>query len=218
MRPPRLVVAIMSVVTFLVAGAAGAAASPRPAEANTLQYGDLVVFQSQYDGSQGGYLDTRDASTAPDALYDVSTAVSHDRDDGSGTWRLMSATSKPDGSDVVSGDVVYLFNQYRGFGGYLDVNGASSLPGARYDVTTTATKDRDDGSGRWRVFATTSVPTDGRVREGDILHLLSDFGGAAGGFLDVNGPAGNGNLYAVATSPYSDREPYSGSWQVSLAP
>ncbi|MGW3497113.1 hypothetical protein [Streptomyces sp. NPDC001020] len=115
---------------------------------------------------------------------------------------------------VTSGDVVYLINQFSS-GTYLDTNGYSTRQGAKYGVSTTATKDRGPGTGKWHIFGKTSSPTDGHIRTNDIVRLLNDYGSANGGFLDTNGHASqHGAKYDVTTGPYTDRGTGTGSWKV----
>ncbi|WP_329524737.1 hypothetical protein [Streptomyces sp. NBC_01462] len=130
-------------------------------------------------------------------------------------WKVVSATGKANGSHVTSGDVVYLVNQYS-TGTYLDTNGHSTRSGAKYDVSTTATKNRGPGTSKWHIFGETSSPADGRIRTDDVVNLLNDYGSANGGFLDANGLSGQqgGAKYDVTTSPYTDRGPGTGSWKV----
>ncbi|MDR3082061.1 MAG: hypothetical protein LBV60_14250 [Streptomyces sp.] len=188
--------------------AAGAAARGQ------LTYGSNILLQNQYHGN-GGYLDTNGRSTRPRAAYDVSTnQTPNSRGSRTSVWKVVSATGKANGTRVTSGDVVYLINQFAG-GTYLDTNGYSSRRGAKYDVSTTAVKDRGPGTGKWHIFGKTSSPTDGHIRTDDNVHLLNDFGSANGGFLDTNGRAGRqGAKYDVSTSPYTDRGTGTGSWKV----
>jgi hypothetical protein len=58
-------------------------------------------------------------------------------------------------------------------------------------VTASPAKNQALGTGRWRVFAEGSTPTDSKVREGDVLHFLNGYDDWKGGFLDTAnaGPA-----------------------------
>ena len=161
---------------------------------------------------RGAYLDVNNPGGD---LYDVTTSKVNDRQTRSGTWEIVSATGKTAGSEVVSGDVIHLRNLYGSApdnGGFLDVNG-SAPAGNLYDVSTARKNDRQTGSGRWRVFAETSSPIDGKVRVGDTVRFLNGYSDWNGGFLDVNGGAPGGNLYSVSTSRYSNRQTGSGTWR-----
>lgn len=192
-------------------------AAPASAAGSELTYGSDILLQNQY-GGDGGYLDTNGLSTRSGAKYDVSTnATPNSRGPKTSVWKIVSATGKADGTRVTSGDVVYLVNQYAD-GTYLDTNGVDSGQGAKYDVSTTATKDRGPGTGKWHIFGQTSSPTDGAVRTDDIVHLLNDYNSANGGWLDTNGTSSqSGAKYDVSTSHYTDRGPGTGSWKVKPA-
>ncbi|MFF3195283.1 hypothetical protein [Streptomyces misionensis] len=211
----------LAACTAAAALAATAASLAAPATATgaaargELTYGTVILLQNRY-GGDGGYLDTNGVSSRPGATYNVSTNNRpNSRGPATSQWRVVSATGKATGSRVVSGDVVYLVNQY-GNHTYLDTNGVSGRQGAKYEVSATATKDRGPGTGRWHIFGVTSSPTDGHIRTDDTVHLLNDYGSANGGFLDTNGVSnqGGGAKYAVSTSPYSDRGTGTGSWKV----
>ncbi|MFB8766785.1 hypothetical protein VSQ78_03655 [Nocardiopsis alba] len=173
--------------------------------ANEIKYGDLIHLLNGYNDWAGGYLDTNGHRPAP-AKYGVSTADTPTRGPGTGTWEVLSAEGKADGTAVISGDVVYLRNLYQDDGGYLDTNGHASddqkRSGGRYDVSTSPGKDRGEGTGRWRIFAQTSSPTDQAVRLGDVLLLRNLYG--SGSFLETNSTAGPG-LYDVCTNAYFNR-------------
>ncbi|MFB7495182.1 hypothetical protein ACFC09_10815 [Streptomyces sp. NPDC056161] len=188
--------------------AAGAAA------VGELTYGSDILLQNQY-GGDGGYLDTNGRSGQQGATYDVSTnQTPNSRGPATSVWKVVSATGKASGTRVTSGDVIYLVNQY-GSGTYLDTNGHSTRQGAKYEVSTTVTKDRGPGTGKWHIFGRTSSPTDGNIRTDDIVHLLNDYGSANGGFLDTNGRSSQqGAKYDVSTSHYTDRGTGTGSWKV----
>ncbi|MEU3421177.1 hypothetical protein AB0F39_21885 [Streptomyces murinus] len=203
-----------------VAAAAASFAAPTAATGaaarGELTYGTVILLQNQY-GGDGGYLDTNGVSSQPGATYNVTT---NDRPNSRGPatseWRVVSATGKATGARVISGDVVYLINQYGSHHTYLDTNGVSDQSGAKYKVSATTTKDRGPGTGKWHIFGVRSSPNDGHIRTDDIVHLLNDYGSANGGFLDTNGRSsqGGGAKYGVSTSPYSDRGTGTGSWKV----
>lgn len=124
---------------------------------NELTYGSTILLQNQYQGD-GGYLDTNGLSQQSGAKYDVSTnQTPNSRGPRTSEWKVVSATGKANGHRVISGDVVYLVNQYS-TGTYLDTNGRSTRSGAKYDVSTTAHRDRGHGTSKWHIFGKTSSP------------------------------------------------------------
>ncbi|MGW1104677.1 hypothetical protein [Streptomyces sp. NPDC002540] len=208
--------AVGTAAAFAAASAALAAptAAAGAAAGSELTYGSGILLQNQYGGN-GGYLDTNGRSAQSGATYDVSTnQTPNSRGPATSVWKIVSATGKANGTRVTSGDVIYLVNQY-GSGTYLDTNGRSTRQGAKYEVSTTVTKDRGPGTGKWHIFAKTSSPRDGHIRTNDIVRLLNDYGSANGGFLDTNGVSTQqGAKYDVSTSPYTDRATGTGSWKV----
>jgi len=168
--------------------------------ADVLKYGDKIFLQNAWDNWNGGFLDTNNIDrTAAGSKLDVSTAASSGRDRNSGHWIITSVDGKAPGVEVVAGDAVYLQNMYGGDGGYLDTNGGGSAPQSKYGVSTSITKDRGAGTGRWRVFAETSSPVDSKVRVGDRVHLLNGWDNWNGGFLDTNGSGPTESKHGVYT-------------------
>ncbi|WP_370364064.1 hypothetical protein [Catenulispora sp. GP43] len=187
--------------------------------ANELKCGDAVSLQNGYSNWTGGFLDVTGGGPSG-AAYAAETAPTAARDGLSGTWKIASASGKAAGATVVSGDLVFLVNQY-GATTYLDVNGG---PGAgssaeKYGVSTAAVQNREGASGEWFLFAETSSPQDGAIRAGDVVHILSNYSQANGGWLDISGgaPAGGLGLHSVFTSYYSDRDSGSGDWRFAQA-
>jgi hypothetical protein len=190
--------------------------------ADALKYGDKIHLQNGYDSWKGGYLDTNGVANCGGNKYNVSTADSPTRATGTGTWEITSVTGKSAGAEVLSGDVIYLQNQYQNDGGYLDTCGPADCGGNKYLLSTSPAKDRAAGTGRWRVFAESSSPTDGTVRYGDLVHLLNGYEDWNGGFLDTCGAGPSGGKYGVSTSSYLDRgaganAPGTGTWKFSKA-
>lgn len=99
----------------------------------------------------------------------------------------------------------------------LDTCGHADCGGNKYLVSTSPAKDRAAGTGRWRVFAESSSPTDSKVREGDLVHLLNGYDDWNGGFLDTCGGGPTGGKYGVSTSGYINRSEGTGTWKVSKA-
>jgi hypothetical protein len=127
------------------------------AQNSTLVYGDVIFLQNGWSQYMGGYLDTRgyqkDYEKTGNFLC-VSTAEVKNRAEGSGSWRIMSATGKKEGSPVLINDDVYLFNQWNGNGGYLDTRGYQKdyeQTGNHLCVSTATDKNRSDRSGTWKL-------------------------------------------------------------------
>ncbi|WP_437817647.1 hypothetical protein [Sorangium sp. So ce1078] len=183
---------------------------------DVLKYGDKIHIQNGYQNWQGGYLDSCNQSTTG-IKYDVSTSDTPTRAAGTGTWEIISATGKPSGADVLSGDVIYLKNLYGGDGGYLDACGNASPAPCIYQVGTAAQQDRAGiGTAKWKVLAKSSYPGDKKVRELDVVHFFNTttHNNAPGGFLDTYGGA-IGNKYDVVTGAYADRAGQAtGSWRM----
>lgn len=117
-----------------------------------LAYGSTYALKNGYNSFTGGFLDTNGAGCEGNKLC-VSTASSRDRGNGTGTWKILSATGKTEGTQVLYGDTIYLFNLYNGDGGYLDTNGAG-CEGNLYCVSTAASPDRANvGTGTWKILA-----------------------------------------------------------------
>ncbi|CAM5656476.1 MULTISPECIES: hypothetical protein [Streptomyces] len=189
--------------------------------ANELRYGAQIHLQNGYNGWQGGYLDTNSHSSASGGKYQVATADTPTRGKGTGTWEVLSATGKAAGQPVVSGDVIYLRNLYGGDGGYLDTNGHATNEqknaGAKYDVSTSQTRDRAQGTGRWRIFARTSSPADQNVRIGDVVHLWNLYGDN-GGFLETNNTSALTDAkYDLCTNAYYNRSSDVADWKIHQA-
>jgi Ricin-type beta-trefoil lectin domain-like len=193
-----------------------ASATPAPALVGVLKYGDKVHLQNGYANWQGGYLDACGHAPAP-SKYGVFTSDSKDRDTGSGTWEIISATGKAVSAEVLVNDAIHLRNLYGDNGGYLDVCGHANCGGNKYLVSTSDSKDRDTGSGSWRVYAGASSPPDSTVREGDPVHLLNGYANWQGGYLDACGHAPAPSKYGVSTSDSRDRDTGSGTWKFSKA-
>lgn len=174
---------------------------------SNLTYGTLYRIQNGYDVWTGGYLDTRGSGCADNFLC-VSTSTSFDRDAGSGTWKILSATGKKPGEPVLANDVVFLTNQYKGNGGYLDTRNAGQ--GSHLSVSTADSSNKDNGSGTWRVFTNSSGEI---VVEDETVHLLNGYDDFTGGFLDTKGAGCQGNHLCVSTSENWNRDTGSTHWR-----
>jgi hypothetical protein len=107
-----------------------------------------------YTTGNGGYLDTRGTGCQGNYLC-VSTATSNNRDNGSGTWKIIPDRIhlNPDSCCYIySGQVVHLLNGYNGFlGGFLDTRG--SLGGGNYNVSTCEGWNRDkENTSCWQLL------------------------------------------------------------------
>jgi hypothetical protein len=179
------------------------------------------IRNNTYDGKgnwrwTGGFLDT-DGSGCDDRLC-VSTATTPRRDGLSGTWVIWSAQGKPAGAPVLGGDLVYLENQWSGTihgnvwianGGFLDTDNwaedvwqnQAELSEYPLLVSTSATYDRDSGSGTWQVLGSADgVP----VTELEMVQLLNGYDNFKGGYLGTDGAGCQGNLLCVATRMSQD--------------
>ncbi|MEU7413843.1 hypothetical protein AB0B40_31845 [Streptomyces sp. NPDC042638] len=116
------------------------------------------------------------------------------------------------------GDRIHLQNLYQGDGGYLDTNGTSSLPGAKYAVSTATVPNRGPGTGTWEVLSGACKKTGDIVLSGDLIYLRNLYQDD-GGYLDVNSLATPnqktyGGLYDVSTSWGKDRGDSTSRWQI----
>lgn len=169
-----------------------------------IKIGSIVNLQNRYPNA-GGYLDAwgqvwskPEFSKVPTETMFVSTHYNPNRDNGSGSWEIVSATGKSNGEILVVGDKVHLKNRYPN-AGYLDSCGfVKHLPvykdfldqtGA---VFTTKSSNRDNGTGIWIVRS--AAKYDGSpIIEGDSIALKNDFYSVQkgkifeGGFLNVAG-------------------------------
>ncbi|MEZ4935748.1 MAG: hypothetical protein R2788_26885 [Saprospiraceae bacterium] len=213
----------ISLVLFLL----GFFTSVNQMSAQTLAYGDVIHLQNGWNKYQGGYLDTRgyqkDFEKTGNFLC-VSTATSDNRDLGSGSWRVMSATGKKEGSPVLIGDEVYLLNQWNSNGGYLDTRGYQKdfeKTGNHLCVSTATSNNRDAGSGTWRILSSTRKGAGTPVTEGTEIHLQNGWNKYQGGYLDTRGYQKDfektGNHLCVSTATNNNRDAGSGTWKVKIA-
>lgn len=171
---------------------------------SVIKIGSIVNLQNRYP-NDGSYLDAWGAvwskpefNQVPTETMFVSTHKSPDRDNGSGSWEIVSASGKSNGEPLAVGDRIHLKNMYPN-GGYLDACGwIEHLPifdkfldqtGA---VFTTKSPNRDNGTGIWIIRSATE--SDGTpVLEGDSIaiessYFINDQGkNRVAGFLNVTG-------------------------------
>ena len=202
--------------------------------AQAIKIGSTINLQNQYP-TENGYLDTRgrvmDKSqfrTATTETTFVSTNTNPNRDNGSGSWKIVSATGKADGSPLLYGDKIHLLNMYPG-AGYLDSYGfIKDMPafasyvsgGSKIGVFTTQSKNRDNGSGTWIVKSASSKADGTPVNQSDNIYLQNGYPNS--GYLDINGSvtenptfkeyAGSSSLVFISES--SNRFKNSGTWKI----
>ncbi|WP_445373852.1 hypothetical protein ACSLVK_15405 [Photorhabdus tasmaniensis] len=184
--------------------------------ASVILYGDRIHIRNNYLGN-GGYLDTNGYANVPGAKYNVFTATSPERAPGSGTgsWQILSAGGKGIGTEVYSGDTVFLVNLYQNNGGYLNANGYAPSP-ELYNVYTADKTARPVDTLTWYIFSDTTSGYDNKVREGDIIRFLNGYNNVHGGFLDTCFSANiPGEVYKVYTSLLSNRGNGTGTWTLS---
>ncbi|HMS42561.1 MAG TPA: winged helix-turn-helix domain-containing protein [Pyrinomonadaceae bacterium] len=175
-----------------------------PAGVNLIKIGSIVHLQNRYP-NDGSYLDAWGAvwskpefKQIPTETMFVSTHNNPNRDNGSGSWEIVSANGKSKGESLAVGDRIHLKNMYPN-AGYLDACGwiehlpvfekFSDQTGA---VFTTKTPNRDNGTGVWIIRSATEA--DGtQVLEGDSIaiessYFINDRGiNRVAGFLNVAG-------------------------------
>lgn len=173
-------------------------------ERQQINIGSIVHLQNRYP-NDGSYLDAwgtvwskPEFRQVPTETMFVSTHVNPDRDSGSGSWEIVSASEKSDGEPLLVGDRIHLKNMYPN-AGYLDACGwvehlrvfenYSDQSGA---VFTTRSPNRDNGTGVWIVRSATEA--DGTpLLEGDSIaiensYFINDAGkNRISGFLNVTG-------------------------------
>ena len=122
--------------------------------------GDEIHLQNGWENYTGGFLDTRGSQADFEKtgnLYCVSTAIDKKRDGGStGTWKVLSATGKANGTPVTQNSEVHLQNGYNNYsGGFLDTRGYQEefeKTGNLLCVSTAIDKKRGgESSGTWKV-------------------------------------------------------------------
>lgn len=136
-----------------------------------IKIGSIVHLKNQYS-NDAGYLDAwgrvkdkPEFSQVATELKFVSTHRSPNRENGSGSWKIVSATGKEEVETLVYGDEIHLLNMYPG-AGYLDNCGwLKDMPVfkdyvkvEKFAVFTTRSKDRDNGTGITEPARGSSVP------------------------------------------------------------
>ncbi|MBK8565119.1 MAG: hypothetical protein IPN76_17715 [Saprospiraceae bacterium] len=197
------------------------------AQNSTLVYGDVIFLQNGWSQYMGGYLDTRgyqkDYEKTGNFLC-VSTAEVKNRAEGTGSWKIMSATGKKEGSPVLANDDVYLFNQWNGNGGYLDTKGYQKdfeKTGNHLCVSTATSNNRDIGSGTWKILSATGSAAGTPITENVEIHLQNGWNNFSGGYLDTRGYQKEyektGNYLCVSTATDKNRSDGSGTWKITIS-
>jgi len=169
-----------------------------------INIGTVVHLQNRYP-NDGSYLDAWGAvwskpefRQVPTETMFVSTHIEPNRDNGSGSWEIVSANGKNAGVQLAVGDRVHLRNKYPN-AGYLDACGWTEhlrvfekfvdQTGA---VFTTRSPNRDNGTGIWIVRSGTMAEGT-PIFEGDSIaiessYFINDAGkNRVTGFLNVAG-------------------------------
>ena len=193
-----------------------------------------IVNLRNLSSDEAGYLDAwglvknkSEFSIVPTELMFVSTHSNPNRDNGSGSWKIVSATGKKAGETLVYGDKIHLKNMFPD-AGFLDNCGwfkdmpvfKDVVKAEKFAVFTAFSEDRDNGSGNWIVSSNTNF-TGSPVREEDEITLENGFPG--GGFLDTAGSINSipafddydGSLLVFIQESSSNRRPGSGTWTIS---
>jgi len=193
----------------LSTGGSGKTTQPSMIGGNTadrpaIKIGATVNLQNRYP-NDGSYLDAwgtvwskPEFKQVPTETMFVSTHNDPNRDNGSGSWEIVSANEKDNGEPLAVGDRIHLKNMYpdagyldacgwtehlRVFGNFLDQTGA---------VFTTRSPNRDNGTGIWIVRSATK-PDGTLISEGDSIaiessYFINDAGkNRVSGFLNVTG-------------------------------
>lgn len=208
---------------------------------SAIKIGSIVNLQNRYP-NDGSYLDAwgmvwskPEFKQVPTETMFVSTHNNPNRDNGSGSWEIVSANGKSNGEPLAVGDRIHLKNMYPN-AGYLDVCGwTEHLPvfdkfldqtGA---VFTTRSPDRDNGTGIWIIRSATEE--DGTpVLEGDSIaiessYFINDRGeNRLSGFLNVTGkvkdiPSFNDydGSKLVFTQNISYKQPVIDIWTITIS-
>ncbi len=200
---------------------------------NTIKIGAVVHLKSQVS-DDAGYLDVWGAikdkpkfRNIPTEEKFVATHPNPNRENGSGSWKIVSARGKKDGETLTYGDKIHLQSMYPD-GGFLDNCGwivdmgifKAFVNYEKFAVFTTAVKDRDRGTGTWIIGSNTEFHGN-PVFEGHSITLENGFPG--GGYLNAQGfvmdiPAyndydGTHLVFIRASTP--NLRPPAGNWIIS---
>ncbi|MBK7392824.1 MAG: transcriptional regulator [Chloracidobacterium sp.] len=181
-----------------------AAVPTRQSDSAPITIGSVVNLQNRYP-NDGSYLDAwgevwskPEFRQVPTETKFVSTHLDPNRDNGSGSWEIVSASAKNKGEPLVNGDRIHLKNMHPN-AGYLDACGWTEhlrvfdkfldQTGA---VFTTRSPDRDNGTGVW-IIRSVTADVGSPIFEGDNIaiessYFINDRGeNRVSGFLNVAG-------------------------------
>lgn len=162
-----------------------------------LKIGSVIHLKSAVS-DDAGYLDVwgeiknkSEFKNIPTEIKFVSTHPNPNRENGSGSWKIVSATGKKDGEALVYGDKIHLQSMFPD-GGFLDNCGwivdmeifKAFVNHQKFAVFTTADKNRDRGTGTWTIGSNTEYHGN-PVLEGQNITLENGFPG--GGYLNAQG-------------------------------
>ncbi len=208
-----------------------AVVSEKSAEA--IKIGAVVHLKSAVS-DDAGYLDVWGAikdkpefRNIPTEVKFVATHPNPNRENNSGSWKIVSAGGRKDGEPLFYGDKIHLQSMYPD-GGFLDNCGwivdmgifKAFVNYEKFAVFTTAAKNRDRGTGTWTVGSNTEYHGNS-VLEGHGITLENNFPG--GGYLNAQGfvvdiPAYNDydgtHLVFIRASTPNPRPP-AGIWIIS---
>ncbi|MGH8763619.1 MAG: hypothetical protein ACREUR_10390 [Nitrosospira sp.] len=177
-----------------------------------LRYGDRIKLQNGYKEWTGGFL----AAIVPAAdfayaKYDVMTTETAYCGNGELTWSIESGASKTAGTEIMSGDIILIQNQRTAGRSYLCVSGFF-LEYMSYSVLTVTEDQRPLETLTWRITAKSPSPADGKVREGEVIQLLSGDKNFPGGLLDTIEEIVAGGMKYNASACYRERPDVSATW------
>ncbi len=172
-------------------------------------YGESINLESKFDSATRTYLDTR-GSGCESNEYCVSAATEYNRDNGSGTWEIVSSEGKTSADCLSYGDKIHLKNKYS-TETYLDTRN-SNCDGNKICVSTSKKSDRDASSGKWEVLTTDDEEKTGCVAPHDLIHLRNQYRDKY--YLDVRGESCESNKYCVSGASSKTRDGNSGVWRI----
>ncbi|HQU83535.1 MAG TPA: helix-turn-helix domain-containing protein [Pyrinomonadaceae bacterium] len=202
-------------------------------ETSALKIGSVIHLKSGVS-NDAGYLDVwgeiknkAEFNNIPTQIKFVSTHQNPNRENGSGSWKIVSARGKKDGEPLLYGDKIHLQSTFPD-AGFLDNCGwivdmgifKAFVNYEKFAVFTTAEKNRDRGTGTWTVGSNSEF-VGNPVLEGHSITLENGFPG--GGYLNAQGfvvdiPAYNDydgtHLVFIRASTPNPRPP-AGNWIIT---
>ena len=154
------------------------------------------------------YLDSYDWSDCNGGQYGIQTSKNSNRDTGSGTWEIRSASEPNIGGSIKYGDKILLRNQY-GTKSYLDTCGGSR---GNFRLQTSKSPNRDSGSGTWQIKSASGTSNGESIRNGDKIHLINQY--ETKSYLDAYG--GFNGKYSLQTTANRNLDPKSRIWEIVL--